>query len=63
MNLFDARRILDRHKEGTFYSLPTITKALIICGDIREMDESLFETGERPSVAGTNLVECETVRC
>jgi hypothetical protein len=40
MNLFEANKILDRHKEGSHaYSLLTITKALYLTGDIGAHEE------------------------
>lgn len=59
MNLEQAKRVLDEHKEKQCHSLRTINKALFICGDLREMDESLFEIGEEPWLERTNLVDSQ----
>ena len=58
MNIQQANRILDEHKERQCHSMLTVNKALFICGDLREVDEPLFEIGERPCLESTNLVEC-----
>lgn len=40
MNIQEANKILDRHKEGSHaYSLLTITKALYLTGDIGTHEE------------------------
>jgi hypothetical protein len=58
MNIQQANRILDEHKERQCHTLRTVNKALFICGDLREVDEFLLEIGERPCLESTNLVEC-----
>jgi hypothetical protein len=59
MNIDLARRVLDEHKERQCHSMLTVNRALFICGDLREMDESLFEVGERPCMESPHLVESE----
>lgn len=59
MNIDQAKRVLDEHKERQCHSMLTVNRALFICGDLREMDESLFEIGEEPRLERTHLVESE----
>jgi len=59
MNIDLARRVLDEHKERQCHSMLTVNRALFICGDLREMDESLFEVGERPRLERTHLVDSQ----
>lgn len=61
MNIDQARRVLNEHKEQRCHSLRTVNKALFICGDLRYLDESLFEVGEEPRVEGSHLVESEGI--
>jgi hypothetical protein len=63
MNIQQANRILDEHKERQCHSLLTVTRALWLTGDLSEMDGALFEIGERPSLESTDMVQCERVRC
>ena len=63
MNINQANRILDEHKERQCHSLLTVTRALWLTGDLSEMDGALLEIGERPSLEGTDMVQCERVRC
>jgi len=63
MNINQANRILDEHKERQCHSLLTVTRALWLTGDLSEMDGALFETSERPSLESTDMVQCERVRC
>lgn len=57
MNIEQAKRILDEHKEKSCHSLRTVNKALFLCGDLRDLDESLFEVSETPWLEGAHLVE------
>lgn len=63
MNLDQAKRVLDEHKERNCHTLRTVNRALFICGDLRELDESLFEIGETPWLESTDLVECPRLGC
>ena len=55
MNLEQANRILDRHKEGSHaYSLLTITKALYLTGDLGSHEE-LRSEGMAGEVQGESL--------
>jgi hypothetical protein len=58
MNLDQAKRVLDEHKERQCHTMRTVNKALFICGDLREVDESLFETSESPRLESTDMVDC-----
>ena len=58
MNLDQAKRVLDEHKERQCHTLQTVNRALFLCGDLREMDESLFEVSETPWVESPHLVDC-----
>jgi hypothetical protein len=57
MNIEQAKRILDEHKEQRCHSLRTVNKALFLCGDLRDLDESLFEVSETPWLESAHLVE------
>ena len=57
MNIDQAKRVLDEHKERQCHSLRTVNRALFILGDLREVDESLFEIGETPWLESAHLVE------
>lgn len=57
MNIEQAKRILDEHKEQRCHSLRTVNKALFLCGDLRDLDESLFEVSEASWLEGAHLVE------
>ena len=57
MNIEQAKRILDEHKEQRCHSLRTVNKALFLCGDLRELDESMPEIGETPWLESAHLVE------
>ena len=59
MNLDQAKRVLDEHKERQCHSLRTVNRALFILGDLQELDESLFEIGEEPWLERTNLVDSQ----
>lgn len=55
MNVEQANRILDRHKEGSHaYSLLTITKALYLTGDLGSHEE-LRSEGMAGEVQGESL--------
>lgn len=57
MNIEQAKRILDEHKEQSCHSLRTVNKALFLCGDLRDLDESLFEVSETLWLESAHLVE------
>lgn len=57
MNIEQAKRILDEHKEKSCHSLRTVNKALFLCGDLRDLDESLFEVSETSWLESAHLVE------
>ncbi len=57
MNIQQANRILDEHKERQCHSMLTVTKALWITGDLSEVDESLLEIGTSSRLEATYLVE------
>lgn len=59
MNIDQARRVLDEHKERQCHSMFTVNRALFICGDLREMDDPLFVFGKEPWLERTHLVESE----
>lgn len=59
MNIDQAKRVLDEHKEKQCHSMLTVNRALFICGDLREMDESLFEIGKEPRLERTHLVDSQ----
>ena len=59
MNLIEARRILDRHKEGTFYSPATINQALGLTGDLPEESEMACTPGQTKGVEGIRMGRCE----
>jgi len=59
MNIDQAKRVLDEHKERQCHSLRTINRALFILGDLSDLDESLLEIGKEPRLEGTHLVESE----
>jgi hypothetical protein len=47
MNLFEANKILDQHREGSHvYSMLTISRALFLTGDIPDEPETLGTDGE-----------------
>jgi len=47
MNLEQAHKILDRHREGSHaYSMLTITRALFLTGDLPNESPALGEDGE-----------------
>ena len=58
MNLDQANRILDEHKERQCHSLLTVTRALWLTGDLSEMDGALSEVSQEPSLESTDMVEC-----
>lgn len=58
MNLDQAKRVLDEHKERQCHTMRTVNKALFICGDLREVDESLFEAGKETRMESTDMVDC-----
>lgn len=59
MNIDQAKRVLDEHKERQCHSLRTVNHALFILGDLREVDEPLFEIGEEPRLERTHLVDSQ----
>jgi hypothetical protein len=59
MNIKQANRILDEHKERQCHSMLTVTRALWITGDLSEMDAALFETGETPWLERTDMVDSQ----
>ena len=63
MNIEQAKRILDEHKEQRCHSLRTVNKALFLCGDLRELDESMPEIGEAPRLESPHLVESARLGC
>jgi hypothetical protein len=59
MNLDQAKRVLDEHKERQCHSMLTVNRALFICGDLREMDDQLFTACEKPRLERTHLVDSQ----
>ena len=59
MNIDQAKRVLDEHKEKQCHSLRTVNRALFILGDLQELDEPLFEIGEAPRLERTHLVDSQ----
>ena len=59
MNTDQAKRVLDEHKEKQCHSLRTVNRALWLTGDLREMDDPLFEIGEEPWLERTHLVDSQ----
>jgi len=59
MNIDQAKRVLDEHKERQCHSMLTVNRALFICGDLREMDDPMFDIGERAWLESTHLVDSE----
>ncbi len=59
MNLIEARRILDRHKEGTFYSPKTVELALQLTGDLSEGSQVVGAFSETKGMEGVCLGRCE----
>jgi len=63
MNLIDARRILDQHKVGVFYSLPVINKALQLCGDLPEGIGVVGLSSEEEGLEGICLGPSKAAGC
>ena len=63
MNLIQARRILDQHKVGVFYSLPTINQALQLCGDLPEGISTTCQDGEVAWLEGICVGGSEEIGC
>ena len=61
MNINQANRILDEHKERQCHSLLTVTRALWLTGDLSEMDGALFEVSQEPRLESTDMVQCARV--
>ena len=61
MNINQANRILDEHKERQCHSLLTVTRALWLTGDLSEMDGALFEACQEPWLESTDMVQCARV--
>lgn len=59
MNLDQAKRVLDEHKERQCHSMLTVNRALFICGDLREMDDPMFDIGEAFWLESPHLVDSE----
>jgi hypothetical protein len=59
MNINQANRILDEHKERQCHSMLTVTRALWITGDLSTMDEPLPETCQASRLESTYLVDGE----
>ena len=61
MTYEDAKRILDRHKEGSHdYSMVTINRALYLCGDIvSEQTRMACEVGEYERLERVHLAQGE----
>jgi hypothetical protein len=60
MNLEQANRILDQHKEGSsVYSLLTISRALFITGDLQNEPEPLGLDGKDTWSQGSLVVSSE----
>lgn len=59
MNIDQAKRVLDEHKERQSHSMLTVNRALFICGDLREMDDPMFDIGERAWLESPHLVDSE----
>jgi hypothetical protein len=59
MNINQANRILDEHKERQCHSMLTVTRALWITGDLSEMDAALFEVSEEPRLERADLVDSQ----
>jgi len=57
MNIEQAKKILDEHKETGCHSILTVTRALWASGDLCGVDGHLLEAGEEPWVEGAHLVE------
>ena len=62
MNIKQANRILDEHKERQCHSMLTVTRALWITGDLSTMDDPLPETCQESRLESTNLVDCSGLR-
>ena len=62
MNITQANRILDEHKERQCHSLLTVTRALWLTGDISEMDGDLSQACQAPRVESPYLVDGERPR-
>jgi hypothetical protein len=63
MNIQQANRILDEHKERQCHSMLTVTRALWITGDLSTMDEPLPETCQESRLESTYLVDSEGLGC
>lgn len=57
MNIQQANRILDEHKERQCHSMLTVTRALWITGDLPSLDDPLSDFGEGARLEATYLVE------
>ena len=64
MTYEDAKRILDRHKEGSHeYSMLTINRALCITGDIvSEQTRMACEVGEYKRLERIHMAQGEGIR-
>jgi hypothetical protein len=62
MNIQQANRILDEHKERQCHSMLTVTRALWLTGDISELDGDLSQACQEPRMESTNLVDGEGLR-
>lgn len=63
MNIQQANRILDEHKERHCHSMLTVTRALWITGDLSTMDEPLPETCQESRLERTDLVDSQGLGC
>ena len=63
MNIQQANRILDEHKERQCHSMLTVTRALWITGDLSELDGDLPETCQAPRLESSHLVDSEGLGC
>ena len=59
MNIDQAKRVLDEHREKQCHSLLTVNRALWICGDLSDMDAALFEISETPWMESAHLVDSQ----
>ena len=62
MNIIQANRILDEHKERQCHSLLTVTRALWLTGDLSELDGDLSQACQEPKLESTYLVDGERLR-
>jgi hypothetical protein len=59
MNMIQARKILDGHKEGTYYNPRTVDVALQLLGDLQEAIERPDQDSQKTGLEGMDMARSQ----